>query len=279
MAKKAVVGIAGAVLLGVFLFGSRFFGYIGTGVDNVRQAAKDSVPFELNLAEAKKKVASLDGVMVKLKRSIATLETDVDGINEEIVNREKNSDQQLAEMQTLANLVRDRASDTEYVSIKAKDETKKYTVAEVKKDLVRRHNSYETGLQALDTKKKTREAQKEQLDQLRNKLDQTVALKEKLELQIKELEAKKTSLEARKAAESVKFDDSEISEAQGIIDELEKDLKVQEKMINMETGSGPGRIKVDVSGEESVDILQKIDKASQGKNVKPADHELISIER
>lgn len=277
MTKKLVAGIIGVSVLGMVLFGTRFFGYLGTGIDKAKQAARDQVPFEWNLEEAKKKVASLDDVVKKLKLSIAKLETDVEVTNEEIVERQQKADQQLSEMVALSGMVKN--ADTEYVSVKTKDDTRNYTVSEVKRDLVRRKGSYDRAMKAIEIKHETVNAQQSRLDQLRQKLEDTLALREKMELQIKELEAKKTSLDARKVAEQVEFDDSEISEAQSIIDELQKDLKVQEKMIDMESGSTSGRIPVDVSGEEEADILEQIDAAAKDKNVKPADLKMISVER
>jgi chromosome segregation ATPase len=274
--KKVAIGIAGTVLLGTFLFGTRFFGYVGSGVDSLKQAANDAVPFEMKLKEAKKKVANLDDVMRKQMNLIAVTQTDIEGLDQEIAKREGSLDTQVAEMKHLNNLRQN--ADTEYVSVKTKTATKKYSKEELKNDLAFRADGYKRAEQALASKRKHREEKQKQLIEFKKQYDELVTLKENMELRIKELESKQAALETRKAAEAAQYDDSDVKEAQEILDELERGTTVESKMLDMKTGSGSGRIDVDLSGEgESESLDENLEEIFKKRDVKEAEH-LISTE-
>jgi chromosome segregation ATPase len=275
MAKKIVVGVVGAALLGVFLFGTRFFGYVGTVVDKGRQAAQDSVPFELKLAEAKKKVGKLDDVIEKHMHLMAETKQQIDGLGTEIADREKALGVQLEELAHLRNL--EKNADTEFVSVKTKTVTKDIPVAELKNEIDIRTGSYMRGNQGLETKRKSREEKQKQYTEFQKQYNELVTVKEQMELRIKELESKQAVLETRKAAEAAQYDDSDVKEAQEILDELDRGLGVESNMLDLKTGTGAGRIDLDLSGEDT-NSRDQLDEILKKNDVKPADH-LISIER
>ncbi len=276
MAKKIVVGIVGAVLVGVFLFGTRFFGYVGTVVDSTREAAQNSVPFDLKLKEAKKKVAKLDGTIQKQMRLMAETKEEIDRSGVEIAKREESLGVQLAEMSKLRSVQKN--ADTEYVSVKTTAGPKKYSVSELKNDIDIRLGSYKRGQHALATKQKSREEKQKQYAELQKQYNQLLTVKEEMDLRIKELESKQATLETRKAVESTQYDDSDVKEAQAILDELDRGLNVQSNLLDMKTGTGSGRIEVDLSTDKDSTSLEELDQILKEKDVKPADH-LISIER
>jgi chromosome segregation ATPase len=197
MAKKCVVGIVGAVLLGVFLFGTRFFGYMGPMVDSAKTAAQASVPFELKLAEAKKKVTKMDDVIKKQMLLMAETKEEIDGLGREIAQREVALGVQLAELGHLRNL--EKNADTEFVSVKTKTATKKYSVGELKNEIDIRTGSYVRADQALATKRTSREEKQKLYGEFQKQYNNLVTVKEQMELRIKELESKQATLETRKA--------------------------------------------------------------------------------
>lgn len=274
MTKKIVVGAVGAVLLGVFLFGTSFFGYMGTMVDEAKQAAKDSVPFEMKLKEAKKKVAKLDSVIEKHMKLMAETQADIKSLGEQIAQSEKNLDVQLAELGKLRDL--EKNADTEYVSVKTTSGDKKYTVSQLNNEITMRIGSYKRGNQGLDTKKKSLDAKEKQYAEFQKQYNELVTVKDQMELRIKELESKKAALETRQAAEATQYDDSDVKEAQEILDELDRGLNVESNVLDLKTSTGQGRIDVDLSGEEE-NSRDELDEILKKNDVKPAS-ELISIE-
>lgn len=278
MVKKIVVGVVAATLLGVFLFGTSFFGYLGTGVDKVREAAQNSVPLDVKLDQAKKAMPKLDDVIEKQMRLMAETKQDIDSLGTEIAEREKSLDVQLAELGHLRHL--EKNADTEFVSVKTKTATKKYSVAELGNEIDIRTGSFVRGKEALETKRKLREEKQKQYADHQKKYGELITQKEQLELGIEALESKIAALETRKAVEAVQVDDSVIGDVQGIIDEVDREVSVQSNMMDLKTGKGAGRIDVDLSGEEDASSREELDEILKQNDVKPAD-ELIStpIER
>jgi chromosome segregation ATPase len=275
MAKKFVVGIVAAVLVGVFLFGTRFFGYVGTMVDKGRQAADDSVPFEWKLEEAKKKVAKLDGVIENYMKQMADLKTDSNNLDETIVKTEASIGRQEQEMQYLAGLLQENNSDHIYVKTTKGNEKK--SVAEVTSKLKTIKVNWDRAQKALASDKKSLEEKQHQYDEHVKQLNQLDTLRKDLANRIKELETQQAVLKTRKATEAAQYDESDIKDAQAIIDELENTLDRENNLLDIKKNNGSFDVDLDSAPEEEGDILEEVNKALQGKDVQPAE-ELISTE-
>lgn len=275
MAKKAIFGVAGAVLLGVFLFGTRFFGLVGTGVDKVRQAAQDSVPFEWKLEEAKKKVANLDSVIDSHMKTMATLKTENDRLDKAIVQTEKKIDGYQREMAYLAGILNESTDNTVYVNTSKGKEEK--SVSEVTTKLKATKSSYDRAQKAVAADMKSREQKQLQYDEQVKQLNQMDTLRKDLANRIKELETQKAVLTTRQATEAAQYDESDVQEAQSIIDELEKSLAEQNNLLDIKQSNGSFDVELEATPAEEGDILEEVNKALEGKNVTPAE-ELISTE-
>lgn len=274
MTKKIIAGVVGAVLLGVFLFGTRFFGYVGTVVDSAKEAADAAVPFEMKLKEAKKKVASLDGVLKEHMQLMAQTKTEIQTLGKQIADAEKNLDVQLAELGKLRDL--EKNADTEFVSVNTTSGTKKYTKKQLENEVTIRIGQYKRGEEGLDLKRQSLEQNQTKYAEFQERYNQLITLKDQMELRIKELESKKAALDTRKAAEATQYDDSDVKEAQEILNELDKSLDTQSNLLDLETSTGTGRIELDLSGEEETS-REELDQILKKNDVKPA-HELISTE-
>jgi chromosome segregation ATPase len=274
MAKKIVVGVVAAVLLGVFLFGTRFFGYVGTGVDNVRKAAQDAVPFEMKLAEAKKSVEKLDGTIENHMKTMADIKTDRDTLDKTIAQTEKAVDGYEQEMAYLAGILNESNSDTVYVNTTKGKEQK--SVAEVTSKLKSTKANYDRAQKNLEHSKKDREQKQKLYDEQVKQLNQLDTLRKDLANRIKELETQQAVLKTRKATEAAQYDESDVQEAQAIIDELEKSLSRDNNLLDIKQNNGSFDVELNTPSEEEGDILEEVNKALEGKNVKPS--ELISTE-
>jgi phage shock protein A len=273
MAKKIVVGVVAAVLVGVFLFGTRFFGLVGNSVDKLRQAAQDTVSPETKLELAKKAMPELDSVIEKQMRLMAETKQEIESLGTEIANRDQALGVQLAELGHLRNL--EKNADKEFVSVKSGNTTKKYSVAELTNEIDIRTGSFKRGKEALETKRKLLEEKQKQYADHQKQYGELISKKEKLELAIESLQSKIATLETRKAVEAVNVDDSVISEVQSLIDEADRDVSVESNMLDLKTGKGAGRIEVDLSGEEDSSSREELDEILKQNDVQPAE-ELIS---
>jgi chromosome segregation ATPase len=274
MAKKIVVGVVAAVLVGVFLFGTRFFGYLGTGVDKVREAAQNSVPFEMKLAEAKKSVAKLDSTIENHMKTMADIKTDRDTLDRTIAKTEKAIVGFEQEMAYLAGVLNENDSDTVFVNTTKGKEEK--SVAEVTSKLKATKANYDRAQKNLVSDTKSREQKQKLYDEHVKQLNQLDTLKKDLANRIKELETQQAVLKTRKATEAAQYDESDVKEAQSIIDELEKSLNRENNLLDIKQNNGSFDVELNAPSEDEGDILEEVNKALEGKNVKPS--ELISTE-
>jgi chromosome segregation ATPase len=268
MAKKAIVGIVAAVLVGVFLFGTRFFGYLGTGVENVRQAAQDAVPFEMKLAEAKKSVTKLDGTIESHMRTMADIKTDRDTLDKTIAQTGKAIKGLEQEMAYLASLLNENESGTVYVNTTKGKEEK--SVAEVTSKLKATKANYDRAQKNLVSDTKSREQKQKLYDEHVKQLNQLDTLRKDLTNRIKELETQQAVLKTRKATEAAQYDESDVQEAQAIIDELEKSLNRESNLLDIKQNNGTFDVELNTPSEDEGNILEEVNKALEGKNVQPS---------
>jgi chromosome segregation ATPase len=274
MAKKLVVGAVAAVLGGVFLFGTSFFGYMGTMVDEAKRTAQENVPFELELAELKKLVDGYDKDIDSLNKEIVRLEVEVENMDEQIAQKEETLKKQESEMLALLDRLGD--GKTEYVSVGNKE----YTVAEVREDLVRREKKYDSGLAEVTQKKATRKSHQERLQYLNDHKNTLKTEKSQYEADIAELAATKSALEAQETADNVdKFDDTRRNKARELKQRLQDRLSMDQKLMEKRAESADVNIPINVETDEELNVQDRLRNKLKNSDAKKADHELISIER
>jgi septal ring factor EnvC (AmiA/AmiB activator) len=257
----------------VFLFGTRFFGYVGTVVDKGRQAAQDSVPFELELAELQKLVDGYDKDIAKLNKEIVRLEVGIENMDEQIAQKESSLKTQESQMLTMLDTLGD--GNTEFVSFNGKD----YTPAEVRADLVRREKKYDTASNELTQKKSTRESHAKRLQSLNDQKNQMKAEKTQYEADIAELAATKSALEAQETAENVdEFDNTRREKARELKDKLSNRLRMDQKLMDKQLESAEPHIPVEVEGDAEVNIQDRLRNKLKNSDAPKAGYD-ISIER
>jgi chromosome segregation ATPase len=273
MAKKIVVGVVGAVLLGVFLFGTRFFGYMGTMVQNARQSAQDSVPFELELAELQKLVDGYDKDIAALNKDIVRLEVEIENFDEQIAQKEEGLKKQESEMLALLDSLGD--GETEFVSVN----NKKYPAADVRADLVRREKKYDAASNELKQKKSTRESHAKHLQALNDRKETMKVEKSQYEADIAELAATKSALEAQQTAENVdEFDDTRREKARELKDKLSNRLRMDQKLMDKQLESAEPHIPVEVESDAEVNVQDRLRNKLKNSDAPKAGYD-ISIER
>lgn len=263
--KKVVLGIAGTVLLGTFLFGTRFFGYVGSGVDSIREAADDAVPTAMKIKEAKRLVASSDKAIANLEKQMAITMAERDGLEESI----KNTDERLAklneEMQYLAGVLRE--NDSEYVYVNTSNGKQKKSVSEVENKLKLTLANVRNAKKSLAIDKDSRDREEKKYEQYQQQYNSFIAKRDELNQWIKETESNQVALETRKATEAAQFDDSAFEEAEELLKEIKKDQAVQDNLIDIRQSHGT--FEVQPNAEEEVDLLEEV-KNELESNAKPS---------
>jgi chromosome segregation ATPase len=207
-------------------------------------------------------------------KTMADIKTDRDTLDKTIAKTEKAIVGFEQEMAYLAGVLNENDSDTVFVNTTKGKEEK--SVAEVTSKLKATKANYDRAQKNLVSDTKSREQKQKLYDEHVKQLNQLDTLKKDLANRIKELETQQAVLKTRKATEAAQYDESDVKEAQSIIDELEKSLNRENNLLDIKQNNGSFDVELNAPSEDEGDILEEVNKALEGKNVKPS--ELISTE-
>jgi hypothetical protein len=221
-----VTAVAGSLLAG-FFFGRDAASYVCTSAGQVRDSVRSSVPVEFEIERARKLVENLVPDIRKNMHLIAKEEVDVERINEQIASAESNQEKQKAELMTLRTDLASGANVFQYAG-------RSYSHEQVKVDLARRFNRYKTQDITLASLREMRDARERSLAAAQDKLENMLAAKRELGVQLESLEAKLRMVEAKQAASEFAVDDSQLSRAKQLVSDLRTRLDVAERLVDSE---------------------------------------------
>lgn len=228
MAKKGLA-IAALTAAGLGLaFGTSAPSYVKTAFHKVRQTAKDSVPIPFEIERAKQEIAGLDQVMLDFREVLARAEVDVEQLQREIAETEKNLAGEQRTMLSLRNRL--ESGDLRL----AKNSNIQLTIDEVKGELAHKLDRYKNVSQVLANKQLALKARQKTVESARTKLNDMVNAKRDLATKIEAIQAKNESIEASQVKNDFNFDDSALARAKETVAELEKRLEVKARVAEME---------------------------------------------
>lgn len=248
MVKKVLIIVGGVTVLSVFLFGRDAASYVGTSVGWVKDSVKDSVPIEFELDRARKMVKDLVPDIRKNMHVIAKEEVEVTKLEKQIV---KSDDELTKAKQDIVRLRDDLASPREHYTYNGR----RYSVQQVKLDLANRFERYKTGDATLQSLREICDARKRSLEGARQKLDQMLAAKRQLEVDVANLEARLKMVEVAQASSEINVDDSRLARAKELISDLRTRLDVAATIVAAE-GQYTGEI--DLEGPKSENIVDQV---------------------
>lgn len=228
MVKKLLVGVGALVVLPVLFFGKDAASYFHTAKNNMRDAVKQEIPAEFEVARVKDMVENLVPDIQKCMHVIAEQQVDIEHLQADIVRREDTlADQEKVLLSMSKDLDSAGQQDIQYAS-------RTYTSDEVARDLSHRFEKFKVAKDALARDRKVLRAREKALVANQKKLDNMLGAKQDLELQIVQLEARLKSIQAEAVVSELNFDDSQLANAKKAIRELNKSLDVKEKMLDVE---------------------------------------------
>ncbi|MFP6692926.1 MAG: hypothetical protein VB875_07905 [Pirellulales bacterium] len=268
MVKKILIVVGGVTVLTVFLFGRDAASYVGTSVGWVKDSVKDSVPIEFELDRARKMVKDLVPDIRKNMHVIAKEEVEVNKLKKQIAK----ADEELTEgKQDIVRLRNDLALPRVQYTYNGRS----YTVQQVKLDLANRFERYKTGDATLESLREICAARKRSLASARQKLDQMLAAKRQLEVDVANLEARLKMVEVAQASSEINVDDSRLARAKDLISDLRTRLDVAATIVAAE-GQYTGEI--DLDGPKAENIVDQV--TEYFDDVRPSDEQLVSdVER
>lgn len=251
MIKKVAIVSVGALLLVTLLFGSRLPSYASTAYQRVRQTVDDSVSLEFKLRDARNQLQKLTPEINHMQFEFTRQEVRIERLRQEVDSSQDKLEDQLARIMLLKNHL--ESGETAFVT-----NGRSFSVTEVQQDIARRWDLYKTSKSIVETKSEVLQAQEAGLEAARRKIAETQGLREKLEVEIAQLEARMKLVEVAKTASEVHFDDSRVSRLRESLDDIRSRLEVEEHLVNSVTGDSFAGIPLEDSTASS-DVMAEID--------------------
>lgn len=252
MIKKTLIGTAILLAAGTFVFGRDLFSYAKTAGSSVRSAVKSEVPLDFQIQRAREMVEDLVPDVRRCMHVIAEQQVDIERLQESITGKERELGQQKDVILTLRDDLQNGNGQFVYAS-------RTYTPDEVKRDLSRRFERFKAAEGTLKRDRQVLEAREKSLSANEEKLENMLAAKKDLEVEIEQLEARLKTIQAAQTVSTIEIDDSQLARAKTLIRELNKQLDVREKMLDAE-GKFTGLIPVETeSGIPVDDVTGEID--------------------
>jgi chromosome segregation ATPase len=222
MVKKAVVIAAGVLLLLGLVFGRS---HVSTAVGIAQDTFQDSVPIPFEIKRAREEIRRLRPEIEKNMRSIAEVEVEVARLERQVGKSDGRLQQDHAEIIQLKD---DLESGSEFFIYANRN----YTASQVKADLIRRFDQFQTQEATLVSKKKQLDAKQRMLLAARDKLEGMLAAKSQLEVDVENLEARLKMVEVAQTTSEFNFDDSKLSKTRDLVEQIRTRIEIAEKLVN-----------------------------------------------
>ena len=224
MIKQAVYGVAALGVLATFVFGRDVVSYARTWGGSVRQAMKREVPLDFEVARARELIENLVPDIRNCMHVIAEQEVDVEQLTAEIARKD-------AELASQKDVILARQTELKSGQVSFVLASQTYSAEQVRTDLAKRFDRFKVAEETLKRERQVLDARQKGLRANREKLDNMLAAKTDMELQIEQLEARLKAVQAAETISTVSIDDSELTRAKKLIRELNKQLDVKEKVL------------------------------------------------
>jgi len=248
MIKKMVLETALGLGLAVFFVGRDLVSYVRTSAGYVTDAVKDTVPLQFQIDRARGMINDLVPEIRKNLHEIAREQVEV----ERMARRIAESEAALAGAEEgILRLTSDLKSDKEVFVYAGRT----YRPEQVKADLQNRFERFKTNKATLDTQRQIYETRLRKLDARRQQLDGMLAQRQKLQVEVENLEARLKMLAAVQTASDYALDDSKLARAKELIQDLKTRLDVEERIADAD-GALHGEIPLEDPVAE--DIVEQV---------------------
>lgn len=248
MIKKILLGSALAVGCGGLVLGTSTLSYVRTGYSSLRESIKEQIPIEVEIKRARDMITGLKPEIAENLKLIAREEVEVAKLQREVNSKQAS----LAKSKdAILKLKDDVQSGVKYVVYRGK----KYDIEQVRQDLGDRFKHHQTLEATADKLTKILEAREKNLMAARRKLDEMLAAKRELEVQVENLQARLTMVEVAQAGSQFAVDDSALGNVKQVLDEISTRIDVAEKLVQCYDDCGSVPVGDEPSQEDLVEQI------------------------
>lgn len=228
--KKRIAMGVGAIVAGVgLLYATNSVSYLTTLTNSIQESVKENVPIEYELERARTMIADLIPEIQKNLKVVAQEEVEVESIRAEITESDLRLDDDRERLLTLR-------SDLDNKSGQFKIGDREATGDEIRAELRRRFNLYQTADATLQAKNQILSEREKSLAAARAMLASIVVAKEDLEVQVENLVTRLRILETKRnrSDSQLEFDDSQLAHCKQIVEDVRLRLVVAERLVSQE---------------------------------------------
>jgi chromosome segregation ATPase len=176
---------------------------------------------------ARTAVDQLVPAIQKTLKIIAEQQVDIEHLNKEVARRSDEMQRQKDQLLTLKRDLESGKSSFRYAS-------HTYSADDVKRDLKHRFERFKTAENVLQRDQKILASREQTLFAHEKQLDQMISQKRDLEAQVEQLDARLQTIRAEQTVSAPELDESALSNVKRLIVEVNKQLDVQEKLLDAE---------------------------------------------
>ncbi len=229
-------GLLGTVgLLG--LVGTGAWSYVKTGYQTASDTVRDSVPIEWEIKRARQMIEDLKPEISKNLQVVAREEVAVERLAEEVARKE-------ALLAKSRDDILRLKGDLESGSVRFVYAGRTYSKDQVQEDLANRFKQFKVHEATTHKLNQILTARQKNLEAARRKLDEMLAAKRELEVQVENLQARLTMVQVAQTSNPVTLDDSQLSQTRQLLDEIRTRIDVAERTVASE-GALDGMIPLD----------------------------------
>jgi chromosome segregation ATPase len=264
MLKKSLFVVVGLGVLGVLFFGRDAVSYVCTSASRVQDSVRSNIPVEFEIDRARTMVKDLVPDIRRNMHVIAKEEVEIENLEKQIAVTEEKLGKQQAEVLRLQQDVASEKGSYVYNG-------RHYTTKQVKVDLANRFERYKTNDATLASLREIHSARKRSLEAARQKLENMLAAKRQLEVDVENLEARLKMVEVAQTTSEYNFDDSQLARVKDLMTDIRTRLSVAEKLVSSDH-QFDGEIQLDDAASDHIvdEVAEYFEFDRQGAKVADA---------
>ncbi len=226
--KRSVIVVAGISVVGGLLFGKDVASYVRSSAKSVRTVVKESVPIDFELRRARDLLDEIIPEMHANVRLIAQEEVEVAGLNVDIANSEKSTEEERVRIAKLRDAL---ATPQARYCFAGREYPRSY----VKADLANRFERFKDSELNLAGKRRLLAARENSLHAAMQLLERTRSRKRILADQIESLASQHRLVKAAAVGSRIQVDNSKLAQTEKLITQIRKRLDIAERVLAHES--------------------------------------------
>jgi chromosome segregation ATPase len=261
MIKKTILIVAGGALVLTLIFGSRLVPYAKTTIKQIRQRAQDAVPISTQIETARSQLKDVDTEVKNMMMNVAKEEVGLRTVRNRLDETQGQLERQHAQIIRLKDHLE---SGEEVYTARGRA----YPNSRVRDELKSLFRVYKTTERTVSDLEKTLAIREQGLEAAKKQLEETIAQRHELSVEIENLVARKQMVDVAKTASKLSLDDSQLSEAREMIQEIATRIDVEAQMLQLVpeyVGSLPCEDDPSID-EDDGDIVEEINTYFDGES-------------